>query len=64
LSTSTDPTGSPNNAAILAGSAGVGYKPASARDPLLRFFELMEVVQLLCPRWPPRAPGMRGEFRI
>jgi len=42
----------------------VGYKPASARDPLLRFFELMEVVQLLCPRWPPRAPGMRGEFKI
>jgi hypothetical protein len=41
---------------LLVREAGVVYAPLPRPDPFVAWVELMEVVEALCPRWPPRAP--------
>lgn len=48
----------------LASEAGLERIPGRVRDPLLRWIELMEVVEALCPRWPERRWRENGDFRI
>ncbi len=55
-------TSARNIVAVVEG--GKPYVFIESDNSLEVFFELMEVVQLLCPRWPPRAPDMRGEFKL
>jgi hypothetical protein len=31
-------------------------------DPIAEWLSLMEVVQMLCPVWPVREKGMRGNY--
>lgn len=33
-------------------------------DPLQAWLSLMEVIEALCPEWPPRATASGGEFRL
>jgi hypothetical protein len=45
--------------------AGVSYVAGSTRDPLEAFFELMELVEALCPSWPARRNRLSGaSFRL
>jgi len=39
---------------VLVREAGVAYRPALAADPVAAWMDLMEAVEVLCPRWPPR----------
>jgi hypothetical protein len=45
--------------ALLVGEGGVSYAPAGGRDPMQAWVELMEVVEVLCVRWPERG-GVAG----
>ena len=47
----------------LAGDAGVPFESV-ARGDLSDWVELMEVVEALCPVWPPHEPIFRGEFKL
>jgi hypothetical protein len=49
MSSSTKSTNQP-----IAGDGFVDLPPATARDPYEVLAELMEVVEELCPQWPPR----------
>ncbi len=41
------------------------YAPGPHEDPFVALFELMEVVEALCPRWPVREPDTRpGGFLL
>lgn len=44
---------------VLVREAGAPYRPGAAADPIERWMALMEVVEILCPRWPDRAPRPR-----
>ena len=50
--------------APLVASAGHNNAPALLRDPFVAWFELMEVVEMLCPRWPQRAQVVGGVYRL
>jgi hypothetical protein len=54
----------PHRHAVLAHEAGVpfqmGVNSDTALDPIAEWLSLMEVVQMLCPVWPVREHGMRG----
>ena len=39
---------------VLVREAGIAYRPALAADPVAAWMDLMEAVEVLCPRWPPR----------
>ena len=48
---------------VLVREGGVEYRPAPSPDPFVAWVELMEVIEALCPRWPPRAPTIEsGRF--
>jgi len=41
------------------------YTPGPFEDPFVALFELMEVVEALCPRWQVREPDTRpGVFLL
>jgi len=49
----------------FANEGGLPFHVPPATDSLTRFFELMEVVQMLSPRWPPRELAQdRGGFLL
>lgn len=49
---------------VLVGEGGVPYAPGH-EDPFVALFELMEVVEALCPEWPVREPDTRpGTFLL
>jgi hypothetical protein len=48
----------------LANAGGVAYAPANARDPIAAWMELMEVVEMLCPRWPERKLVIGTDYRL
>ena len=48
----------------LANAGGVSYAPATARDPIAAWMELMEVVEMLCPRWPERPLVIGTDYRL
>lgn len=51
--------------APLVRDAGVCYAAGSTRDPFEVFFELMELVEALCPSWPARRSSLQGaSFRL
>lgn len=44
---------------------GVAYSPRRREDPFVAFFELMEVVEALCPEWSVRMPDTAARtFRL
>ncbi len=43
---------------VLVREDDVPYAPAH-EDPFVVLFELMEVVEALCPEWPVRTPDTR-----
>ena len=47
----------------LAADAGVPFESV-ARGDLSDWIELMELVEALCPVWPPHEPVFRGEFKL
>lgn len=51
-------------AVALAAEAGVPYIPAYPGDPIGDWVGLMEAVEALCPRWPPREPSIGGRFEL
>jgi hypothetical protein len=50
--------------ALLVREAGVPYRPSPARDPFEAWIALMEAVEALCARWPPREHQMTGNFKL
>ncbi len=38
--------------------------PRVPQDPILAWLELMEVVEALCPQWPPRYIAVGGQYRL
>ncbi len=47
----------------LAADGGIACKIRN-EDPFARFFELMEVVEALCPKWPEREHKIDGIFLL
>ena len=45
--------------AVLVREGGSPYVPVPQGDPFVALFELMEVVEALCPEWPVRRPDTR-----
>jgi hypothetical protein len=54
---------STNNESPFASDGGVAYEPRN-EDPFARFFELMEVIEALCPKWPEREHRIEGVFLL
>ena len=54
---------SSNDQAPLAADGGIPFRPRNG-DPFARFFELMEVIEVLCPKWPPREHRIEGVFLL
>jgi hypothetical protein len=54
----------PDTEAPLIASAGPSEAPVLLRDPFVAWIELMEVVEMLCPKWPERAPVAGGVYRL
>lgn len=48
----------------FAAEAGLQYPEPPSGDPFLRFIDLMEVVELLCPVWPSRELAQSGDYRM
>lgn len=50
---------------VLVREGGAPYAPGPREDPFVALFELMEVVEALCPEWPVRKPDTRpGNFLL
>lgn len=49
---------------VLVADGGLPFAPLARRDSMVVFFELMEVVELLCVRWPERRVSMGRDFRL
>lgn len=50
---------------LLVGEGGVACLAKPEGDPFVALAELMEVVEALCPTWPPRRSGLReGRFLL
>ena len=49
--------------APLASSGGKQFQPIG-RDDFSDFIELMEVIEALCPVWPPRPLLVGSDFRL
>ncbi|HEV2606428.1 MAG TPA: hypothetical protein VGT79_00455 [Xanthomonadaceae bacterium] len=50
--------------AVLVASGGVPYLPQTQRDPIAAWIELMEVVEILCPRRPERPLVIGKDYRL
>ncbi len=50
--------------APLAASAGQPAPPERVEDGIARLLEIMEVVEMLIPEWPPRTKPMVGRFLL
>lgn len=46
--------------APFAAAGGTAYARPSGGEPIVSWMELMDVVEILCPRWPDR-PVSRGK---
>lgn len=53
-----------NDHAPLAAAGGMPYAPQTQRDPITAWIELMEVVEMLCPRWPERPLVIGTDYRL
>lgn len=49
---------------LLVAEGGVPYRASGERDPFAAWMDLMEVVESLCPRWPPRELSVGHTFRL
>lgn len=52
-----------NGAQPLIGAAVISV-PLAARSDFSDWLDLMETVEALCPKWPPREAGMQGTFKL
>ena len=50
--------------AVRIASGGRVYLPQSQRDPISAWTKLMEVVEMLCPRWPQRPLVIGTDYRL
>ena len=50
--------------AVLVASGGVPYAQQTQRDPITAWIELMEVVEILCPRRPERPLVIGKDYRL
>jgi len=57
---------SPDEEDVVAfvAEAGVAYARGDGGSPIDEWLALMEVVEVLCPRWPERAPALGGRFEL
>jgi hypothetical protein len=55
---------SPGDEAPLAASAGQPAPPERVEDGIARLLEIMEVVEMLIPEWPPRTQPIIGRFLL
>jgi hypothetical protein len=53
---------SPLDPASLAASAGQAAPPERVEDGMARWLEIMEVVEMRIPEWPPRTSPMVERF--
>jgi len=44
--------------------ASVVSVPLRTRTDLSDWVDLMETVEALCPKWPPRPAGLHGVFKL
>lgn len=64
LPTSTLKPETHRDTAPLAAAGGVPYAPQTQRDPITAWIELMEVVEILCPRRPERPLVIGKDYRL
>jgi hypothetical protein len=53
---SSSPKSADERRILLVAEAGVPYVSVPAGDPIAAWIDLMEVVEALCPKSPPRPP--------
>jgi hypothetical protein len=49
---------------FIATGAGAAYEPERTTDSIADWTGLMEVVEVLCPRWPEREPSMGTRLEL
>ena len=49
---------------LLLADGSVANTPVLRRDPIEAFIELLEVVEALCPVWPPRNARIASDYRL
>ena len=49
---------------LLVREGGVAYRPEPDADPFAALADLMEVVEALCPQWPPRELCIGEDYRL
>jgi hypothetical protein len=49
---------------LLLAEGGVANTPVLRRDPIEAFIELLEVIEILCPVWPPRNVRIASDYRL
>lgn len=59
MSSSQKPGGVEGFEPVLVREGGARYEPGPREDPFEALFELMEVVEALCPEWRVRKPDTR-----
>ena len=63
-SPTTDARPEPRQEPVLVVEGGVPFAPLSQCDPITAWIELMEVVEMLCPRWPERPLVIDTDYRL
>lgn len=53
-----------NSPAVLVADGGVQHHSRVQGDPMAALFELMEVVEALCPEWPEAPITLGTNFRL
>lgn len=48
----------------LAADGGVPFAPLLHRDSIDAWIDLMEAIEMLCPRWPDRALATGTGYRL
>ncbi len=49
---------------LLVADAGVPYRIVPTGDPIQAWIDLMEAVEVLCPKWPPQPPSRGRNYRL
>jgi hypothetical protein len=60
MSSSSKPS---DDDAPFAADGGITFQQRND-DPFAKFFELMELVEMLCPKWPARETKIDGTFLL
>ena len=52
-----------NDDAPFVADGGIPFQQRND-DPVAKFLELMELIEVLCPKWPPREHKIDGIFLL